>query len=82
MDHHKIAKDQFFHMLYGVAFFLLIALTAIGLDLLSAWVGRVGASQFTIGALSWSAHAMLVLDLVLFFSYLIVATWELLKGMR
>lgn len=81
MDHNKVAKEQLLHLLFGVIFFLVIGCVAVLLDLLSMWVQTIGVSSFTSSALAFTAHAMLVGDLVLFFIYLIVASYDLIKGM-
>ena len=81
MDHNKVAKEQLIHLLFGVMFFLIIGIVAVLLDLLSTWVYQIGVSTFTASALSLTAHSMLVLDLVLFFIYLIVASFDLIKRM-
>jgi len=64
----NIAKDQIAHLLYSVAFFLVLASVAVGLDLLSAWVRQPGVAPFTDLAISLTAHAMMALDMVLFFT--------------
>lgn len=81
MDHNKVAKEQVLHLLFGVMFFLIIGCVAVLLDLLALWVQTIGVSPFTTSALSFTAHAMLVGDLVLFFIYLVVASIDLIKGM-
>lgn len=81
MDHNKIAKEQLVHLLFGVLFVLTIGIVAVLLDLLSGWIQTIGVSAFTANALGFTAHAMLVLDLVLFFIYLIVASIDLIRGM-
>lgn len=81
MDHKKVATEQLIHLWFGLLFVLTIGLVAVFLDLLSGWVQTIGVSSFTANALGFTAHAMLVLDLVLFFMYLVVASIDLIKGM-
>lgn len=82
MDHNKVAKEQFLHIMFGVLTFLLIGAVAVCLDLLAAWIESIGVSAFTAKALALTAHAMLVVDLVLFFIYLFAASIDLIKGMN
>lgn len=81
MNHNQVAKEQILHLLFGVLFFLIIGTVAVGLDFLATYIGTLAISPFTVNALSLTAHAMLVLDLVLFSIYLVVASWDLIKGM-
>lgn len=81
MDHNRVIKEQILHIFFGAAFFAIIGIFAVGLDLASGYVKGLGVTPFTSQALELSAHAILVLDLVLFFVYLIVASIELVKGM-
>lgn len=81
MDHKVVIKEQVLHIIFGAVFFVIIAVFAVGLDLASGFVKGLGVTPFTSQALELSAHAILVLDLVLFFVYLIVASIELAKGM-
>ena len=81
MNHNKIVKEQLLHLVFGAFFFLVIGAFAVGLDLTSSFVKKLGVTAFTSNALEVSAHALLVLDLVLFFVYLSVTSIELAKGM-
>lgn len=81
MDHYKMVKQQILHLFFGAVFFLIIGAFAVALDLTSGYVASLGVSSFTAHALEFSAHAILLLDLVLFFIYLIVTSFELVKGM-
>lgn len=81
MNHNRIIKEQMLHIAFGALFFMFIGLFAIGLDLTSGYAKQIGVTAFTSQALELSAHAILVLDLVLFFIYLIVTSIELAKGM-
>ena len=81
MDHNKVAKEQILHLVFGALFVLTIGIFAVGLDLAAIGVRTLGVSSFTANALEFAAHAVLVLDLVLFFVYLIVTSIELIKGM-
>lgn len=81
MNQKQIIKEQLLHLVFGAIFFILIGVFAVGLDLASGLVAHLGVSLFTSKALEFSAHALLVLDLVLFFIYLVVSSIELVKGM-
>lgn len=81
MDHNRVAKEQILHLFFGAAFVTIIGLFAVGLDLASGFVKGLGVTAFTSHALEFSAHAVMVLDLVLFFIYLIVTSIELVRGM-
>lgn len=81
MDHGKVAKEQILHLVFGAFFFVVILLFAVGLDLASGFVKKLGVTDFTSQALELSAHALMVLDLVLFFVYLVASSVELVKGM-
>ncbi len=81
MDHNRVVKEQILHLFFGAAFVVIIGTFAVGLDLASSFVRDLGVSAFTSRALEFSAHAVMVLDLVLFFIYLIVTSIELVRGM-
>lgn len=81
MDHNKVVKEQVMHLVFGALFVFTIGIFAVGLDLAAIGVRSLGVSSFTASALEFAAHAVLVLDLVLFFVYLIVTSIELIKGM-
>ncbi len=81
MDHNKVAKEHILHLVFGALFVLIIGIFAVGLDLAATGVRSLGVSSFTSNALEFAAHAVLVLDLVLFFVYLVVTSIELIKGM-
>jgi len=81
MDHNCVIKEQILHIAFGAVFFVIIGMFAVALDLASGLVKKLGVTAFTSQAIELSAHAILVLDLVLFFIYLIVASIELVKGM-
>lgn len=81
MDHNKVVKEQILHLIFGAAFVVIIGAFAVGLDLASSFVKSLGVTAFTSQALEFSAHAVMVLDLVLFFVYLIATSVELVKGM-
>lgn len=81
MNHKQIAKEQFLHLFFGVMFFMVIGIAAVSLDLLATWVKTLNISSFTSSALEFTAHVMLVMDLVLFSTYLIVASINLIKEM-
>lgn len=66
-------------MLFGTIIFLVLATAAVGLDLVAQWAVGIGVSQFTHQELSWTAHAFLVVDLLLFASYTAKTSWLLIK---
>jgi H+/Cl- antiporter ClcA len=82
MNHARLAKEQLIHIAFGALFFVVIGVFAVVLDLLANWVSSLRVSQFTSAALGLTAHALLVIDLVLFFVYLVVTSLELIKGMK
>jgi len=82
MDHKQITTDQVVHLLYSLYFFLVLSAAAVGLDLVSQWVRTLGVSAFTYTAIALTAHAMLVLDVLLFLIALLVSGWEFVKGLR
>ena len=82
MDHKKIARDQVAYVLYSTTFFLVFAAVAVGLDLLSQWVRSLGVSAFTYQTISLTAHGILALDMLLFFTSLLISGWDFLKGLR
>jgi hypothetical protein len=67
---NQFAKEQALRLGFGLAFFFAIAVIAVLIDVLSGWVTRLGASQFTIAAMHLTAHALLVLDGLLLLTYL------------
>lgn len=81
MNHNRIIKEQVLHIVFGAVFFAIIGLFAVALDFASGFAKQIGVTAFTSQALELSAHAILVLDLVLFFIYLVVTSIELVKGM-
>lgn len=81
MDHIKVAKEHLLHLVFGVVFFSIILVFAVALDLASRLVLQLGVTPFTGSALELSAHALLVMDLVLFFVYVVAGSIELVKGM-
>jgi hypothetical protein len=82
LDHNKLIREQLLHIVFGSLIFVAIAIAAVALDLLAGYVPSLGVSPFTTHALEFTAHAILVLDLVLFFIYLAVTSVELIKGMK
>jgi hypothetical protein len=61
--------------------FLVFASAGVALDLLSQQVSSLGVSEFTIHLVSFSAHFMLVLDVLLFSISLLFSAWEFLRGL-
>lgn len=81
MTQNEIVKEQLWHILFGTLLFVAMAAIAVLLDLASIYVAGLGVSTFTEKALEYTAHGMLVVDLVLFLVYLAVSSWQLIKEM-
>jgi hypothetical protein len=81
MDHRQAIRDQVVVLIYSIAFFFLLITAAVALDLLAQWVRTLGVAEFTYQMIAWSAHGMLILDMILFFISLLFAGWEFLKGL-
>jgi hypothetical protein len=80
-NHQTLVKEQLLHMLFGTVIFLVLGAIAVALDLASAAILQLGVSEFTSQAIAWTAHGMLMLDLVLFAMYLARSSWALSKEM-
>ena len=80
-NHNQMVKEQLLHMLFGTMIFVVLVAIAVGLDLAAAGVLRMGVSQFTHRAIEYTAHGLLVLDLVLFVLYLIRSSTTLVREM-
>ena len=81
MTHNQIVKEQLLHILFGTILFVSLAAIAVLLDLASIYVATLGESSFTQKALEYTAHGMLVVDLVLFLVYLAASSGQLVKEM-
>ena len=81
MTHNQIVKEQLLHILFGTILFVSLAAIAVLLDLASIYVATLGVSSFTQKALEYTAHGMLVVDLVLFLVYLAASSGQLVKEM-
>lgn len=79
--HNELVKEQLLHLLFGTLVFVALGSVAVSLDLAAAFVKSLGVSQFTHKAIEYSAHAMLVIDLVLFGVYLGKSSYMLIKEM-
>jgi hypothetical protein len=80
MDHEHLMRNQAVRLIYSVVFFLVFAAIAVALDLLSQWITTLGVTDFTYYLVSWTAHFMLILDVLLFCISLLVEAWEFLRG--
>lgn len=69
------------HNVFGFGYTILIGTLAILLDKFAVFAAYIGASAFTCQAIELTAHAVLVLDLVLFLTNLIVLAIKYVKGM-
>lgn len=78
-NHNDAVKEQLLHMLGGAICFIALGVLAVFLDLLSTYVKVLGVSTFTYTAIEWTAHVMLVLDLILFGTYLLRSSLDLFK---
>ena len=79
MTHNQIVKEPLWHLLVGTVMFVILASIAVALDLASVYVAGLGVSNFTHKTLEYTAHLMLVVDVVLFLVYLASSSWQLLK---
>jgi len=75
----KHEKELLLHIAFGTGIFLALASAAIGLDLLAVKVAQLGVSTFTSSVLSWTAHIIMGVDLVLFAAYTVKVSIKLLK---
>lgn len=80
-NHHGMVKEQLLHMLFGTVIFVVIGAIAVGLDLAASAIKSLGVSAFTSTAIEFTAHGMLIVDLVLFVLYLARSSWALCKEM-
>lgn len=78
-NHNGIVKEQLLHMLFGTVIFVVLAFIAVALDLAAAGVSKLGVSSFTHKSLENAAHGMLVVDFVLFATYLAKSSIQLVK---
>ena len=82
MNHQNgMVKEQLLHMLFGTCIFIVLGSIAVGLDLAAAGISKLGVSEFTHRSIEYAAHAMLVLDLVLFGMYLVRSSTSLVREM-
>lgn len=80
-NHHRMVKEQLWHMLLGTLIFVTLASLAVGIDLAASYMMHLGVSSFTHQTLELTAHCMLILDVILFLVYLATSSFELLKEM-
>ncbi|MBP8285621.1 MAG: hypothetical protein KAX57_02140 [Rhodoferax sp.] len=80
-NHNEIVKEQLLHMVFGTVVFIVLAAFAVGLDVAAAGLTRLNVSDFTHKALELTAHGMLVVDLVLFVTYVGTSSFRLFKEM-
>lgn len=81
VNHNAIVKDQLLHMVFGTVVFIVLAAFAVSLDLAAAGLVHLGVSEFTRKALEMTAHGLLVVDLVLFITYIGTSSVRLMKEM-
>jgi len=80
-NHNGLVKEQLLHLLFGTLVFVALGSVAVGLDLAAKAIRDLGVSEFTHVAIEYTAHGMLVLDLLLFASYLAKSSYLLVKEM-
>lgn len=80
-NHHKLLKEQLLHMLFGTLIFIVLGAIAVALDLAARGIVSLGVSSFTHHAIEYTAHALLVVDLVLFLVYILKSSVDLVKEM-
>lgn len=66
-------KEQLLHLFFGLIYYTVIAVFAIALDLAAIQVKKLGVSEFTYDVLVNVSHCVLVLDVILFFIYLLAS---------
>lgn len=76
-----LVLEQLLHILFGTLIFAVIGLVGAGLDVIASRLPSWGVSGFTHNVLTWVAHILMILDVVLFLIYLIRSGWALLKEM-
>jgi hypothetical protein len=81
MTHNSIVKEQLLHILFGTILFVVLAAIAVMLDLASVYVAGLGVSTFTEKSLEYTAHGMLVVDLILFVVYIATSSYQLVREM-
>jgi hypothetical protein len=81
MTHQEIVKEQVWHIVIGTMLFVVLAAIAVALDLASLYVAGLGLSVFTQKTLEYTAHGMLVVDIILFVVYITKSSWDLLREM-
>jgi len=81
MNEQQIVRDQIVRLIYSVIFFLVFATAAVALDLLSQWIRSLGVTDFTFYLVSFTAHFILISDVLLFSVFLLFAAWNFLRGL-
>ena len=82
MDRRQVTKDQVINMLYSIAIFIALTAAAVCLDLISQWVKFLGVAKFTYTLVALIAHALLLLDGVLFLAALYFSARDFLRELR
>jgi len=78
-NENGLVKEQLLHMVIGTAIFVVLGAIAVGLDLAASWIEKLGVSQFTHVAIVVTAHGLLIIDLLLFVSYIAKSSLALVK---
>jgi hypothetical protein len=70
------------HILGGSVLFIVLAVPAVGLDLLLHWLPTLGVSTFILIGLSAVKVGIFGVDLVLFSVYVINTSWHFISHMK
>jgi hypothetical protein len=81
MTHGEIVKEQLLHIVFGTLVFVFLGAIAVALDIASGYVASLGVSEFTHKTLEYTAHGLLLVDIILFVVYIATSSWQLIKEM-
>jgi hypothetical protein len=70
------------HIFVGIGIFILIAIPAIGLDLLLKWLSTIEISKFILIGLKIAELTIFSLDIILFLMYSANTSWKFISGLR
>jgi hypothetical protein len=79
-NHRNTSVEHILHILIGAGIFVILALVAVAIDVLSDGLAILGASQFTIDILSVVSHIALVIDVLLFVIHTVVSSIALTRS--
>ena len=69
------------HVVAGSLLFVIIAVTAVGIDLLVAELPKIGVGFRAVQLLQFAALAVLAVDLLLLVSFVVRTGWQFLKSL-